>query len=67
MELLERSGVPEMLESWMPRTGRPRELSPREILFGMLVAIDEDRVAASEPPDSRHCCDSETQLRYGHR
>ena len=45
MELLERSGVPEMLESWMPRTGRPRELSPREILFGMLVAIDEDRVA----------------------
>ena len=45
MELLERSGVPELLESWMPRTGRPRELSPREILFGMLVAIDEGRVA----------------------
>jgi len=45
MELLERSGVPEMLESWMPRTGRPRELCPKDILFGMLVAIDEDRVA----------------------
>jgi hypothetical protein len=45
MELLSRSGVPEMLESWMPRSGRPRELSPREILFAMLVAIDEDRVA----------------------
>src|ERR1700683_2231943 len=44
-ELLWRSGVPEMLEAWMPNTGRPRELSPREILFGMLVAIDEDRVA----------------------
>jgi hypothetical protein len=45
MELLERSGVPEMLESWMPTTGRPRVLSPKEILFGMLVAIDEDHVA----------------------
>ena len=34
-----------MLESWMPKTGRPRELSPKDVLFGMLIAIDEDRVA----------------------
>jgi len=59
MELLERSGVPEMLESWMPKTGRPRELCPKDILFAMLVAIDEDRVAHLSAGHEA-LCDSES-------
>jgi hypothetical protein len=42
---LERSGVAEILESWMPQVGRPREVSAKAVLLGMLVAIDEGRVA----------------------
>ncbi|MFZ0668446.1 MAG: hypothetical protein WAM97_22035 [Acidimicrobiales bacterium] len=64
MELLERSGVPEMLESWMPKIGRPRELCPKDILFGMLVAIDEDRVAHLSAGHEA-LCDSETHKRFG--
>ena len=53
-----------MLEAWMPRTGRPRELSPRDILFGMLVAIDEDRVAHLAAGHEA-LYDSQTQVRSG--
>lgn len=36
--MIDRSGVPQRIESLLPRGGRPRQLSVRTLLLGMLIA-----------------------------
>lgn len=43
--VLERSGAAELLGAEMPTGGRPRQLSAKTVLLGMLFAIDGGRPA----------------------
>lgn len=43
--LVDTSGVAEMIETHMPTGGRPRQLSVRTLIIGILLAIADDRPA----------------------
>lgn len=46
--VLDASGAPGMLEASMPQGGRHRQLSPRTVLLGLMVAIDSGHPAQLE-------------------
>ena len=43
--IVDASGVAEMIEACMPTGGRPRQLSVRTLLIGVLLALGDDRPA----------------------
>ncbi|MDQ2763101.1 MAG: hypothetical protein M3Y22_06310 [Pseudomonadota bacterium] len=46
--ILDASGVPEMLDGYLPAGGRPRQLSSHAVLLGVMVALDQGRPAHLE-------------------
>ena len=64
--MLDRSGVAELLDGWMPRGGRHGQLSAKGVLWGMLMALDAGRPAHLRAGhDALFALDVADQVRVG--